>query len=93
MVLHGSEASTRSKIGQVLGFSGLERVPVESAAAGDIVLITGVDDLSIGTTITAVDVPEALPMISVDEPTLSMQFQVNTSPLAGREGSRLTARC
>src|ERR1700674_5564805 len=92
MVLHGSEASTRSKIGQVLGFSGLERVPVESAAAGDIVLITGVDDLSIGTTITAIDVPEALPMISVDEPQLSMQFQVNTSPLAGREGKYVTSR-
>ncbi len=92
MVLHGDDPGTRSKIGQVLGFSGLERVPVESAAAGDIVLITGVDDLSIGTTITAVDTPEALPMISVDEPTLSMQFQVNTSPLAGREGKYVTSR-
>src|SRR5438552_18696611 len=92
MVLHGSEAGTRSKIGQLLGFSGLERLPVESASAGDIVLVTGVDDLSIGTTITAVDVPEALPMISVDEPTLSMQFQVNTSPLAGREGKYVTSR-
>jgi GTP-binding protein len=92
MVLHGSEAGTRSKIGQVLGFSGLDRVPVESAGAGDIVLVTGVDDLSIGTTITAVDTPEALPMISVDEPTLSMQFQVNTSPLAGREGKYVTSR-
>ena len=92
MVLHSNEAGTRSKIGQLLGFSGLERVPVESASAGDIVLVTGVDDLSIGTTITAVDVPEALPMISVDEPTLSMQFQVNTSPLAGREGKYVTSR-
>ena len=92
MVLHGSDAGSRSKIGQVLGFSGLERVPVETASAGDIVLVTGIDDLSIGTTITSVDVPEALPMISVDEPTLSMQFQVNTSPLAGREGKYVTSR-
>ena len=76
----------------MLGFAGLERVPVESAAAGDIVLITGIDDLSIGTTIAAVDAPEALPMIAVDEPTLSMQFQVNTSPLAGKEGKYVTSR-
>src|SRR6202158_2416632 len=92
MVLHGSEAGTRARIGQMLGFSGLDRVPVEAASAGDIVLVTGVDDLSIGTTITAVDGPEALPTLSVDEPTLSMQFQVNTSPLAGREGKYVTSR-
>jgi GTP-binding protein len=92
LVLHGSEAGTRARVGQLLGFSGLERVPVDSAAAGDIVLVTGVDDLNIGTTITAVDVPEPLPTISVDEPTLSMQFQVNTSPLAGREGKYVTSR-
>ncbi|HEX4524462.1 MAG TPA: translational GTPase TypA [Casimicrobiaceae bacterium] len=92
MVLSGDAASSRGKIGQVLGFSGLARAPVESAAAGDIVLITGIDQLSIGTTIAAVDAPEALPMISVDEPTLSMQFQVNTSPLAGKEGKYVTSR-
>ena len=60
--------------------------------AGDIVLITGVDDLSIGTTLASVDTPEALPPIIVDEPTLSMYFQVNTSPLAGREGKYVTSR-
>ncbi|HEX3632309.1 MAG TPA: translational GTPase TypA, partial [Casimicrobiaceae bacterium] len=92
MVLSGDAASTRGKVGQVLGFSGLQRTPVESAAAGDIVLITGIDQLSIGTTIAAVDTPEALPMIAVDEPTLSMQFQVNTSPLAGKEGKYVTSR-
>src|SRR5689334_13765182 len=92
MVLSGDAVAVRGKVGQVLGFAGLARAPVESAAAGDIVLITGIDQLSIGTTIAAVDAPEALPMISVDEPTLSMQFQVNTSPLAGKEGKYVTSR-
>ncbi|MEP6996510.1 MAG: translational GTPase TypA [Betaproteobacteria bacterium] len=92
MVLSGGAAAVRGKVGQVLGFAGLQRAPVESAAAGDIVLITGIDQLSIGTTITSVEAPEALPMINVDEPTLSMQFQVNTSPLAGREGKYVTSR-
>jgi len=92
MVLNGDAPGVRAKVGQVLGFSGLERAPVELASAGDIVLVTGVDDLSIGTTIADVEKPEALPMISVDEPTLSMQFQVNTSPLAGTEGKYVTSR-
>jgi GTP-binding protein len=92
MVLHGDRAGTRARVGQVLGFSGLERRSVEEASAGDIVLVTGIDDLSIGTTIAAIDAPEALPMIAVDEPTLSMQFQVNTSPLAGKEGKYVTSR-
>ena len=82
----------KAKVGQVLGFSGLNREPVAEAMAGDIVLVTGIDDLSIGTTLAAADVPEALPPISVDEPTLSMYFQVNTSPLAGREGKYVTSR-
>ena len=92
MVLSGDAAAVRGKVGQVLGFAGLQRAPVEIAAAGDIVLITGIDQLSIGTTIAAVEAPEALPMIAVDEPTLSMQFQVNTSPLAGKEGKYVTSR-
>ena len=95
-VLNGplAEGATpvKAKIGQVLGFSGLDRAPVAEASAGDIVLVTGVDELSIGTTLAAVDVPEALPPITVDEPTLSMYFQVNTSPLAGREGKYVTSR-
>jgi GTP-binding protein len=91
VALHGPR-SVRGKVGQVLGFSGLTRVPVESAAAGDIVLVTGLEDLHIGTTICAADAPEPLPLIAVDEPTLSMQFQVNTSPLAGREGKYVTSR-
>ena len=92
MALLGSAEGVRGKVGQILGFSGLTRVPVDSAAAGDIVLVTGIEDLHIGTTLTAIDAPEALPMIAVDEPTLSMQFQVNTSPLAGRDGKYVTSR-
>jgi GTP-binding protein len=86
------QGAPRAKIGQVLAFAGLERVPVAGAQAGDIVLITGIDDLTIGTTLAAVDAPEALPPIAVDLPTLSMYFQVNTSPLAGREGKYVTSR-
>ncbi len=82
----------KAKVVQVLGFSGLERAPVETAMAGDIVLVTGIDELSIGTTLASVEAPEALPPIMVDEPTLSMYFQVNTSPLAGREGKYVTSR-
>jgi GTP-binding protein len=95
-VLHGplaeGQVAPTAKIGQVLKFAGLERVPAELAEAGDIVLVTGVDDLTIGTTLTPIDATEALPPIAVDEPTLSMYFQVNTSPLAGREGKYVTSR-
>ncbi len=95
-ILHGPLAEGQiapiGKVGQLFAFSGMERVPVTVADAGDIVLVTGVDDLSIGTTLAAIDTPEALPPILVDEPTLSMYFQVNTSPLAGREGKYVTSR-
>jgi len=95
-VLHGPLASgatpMKAKIGKVLAFEGLDRTEVEHAEAGDIVLVTGVDDLTIGTTLASVDAPEALPPIAVDEPTLAMYFQVNTSPLAGREGKYVTSR-
>jgi GTP-binding protein len=80
------------KINQVQVFKGLERVQVDSAEAGDIVLINGIDDVGIGATICAPDVPDALPMITVDEPTLTMNFCVNTSPLAGKEGKFITSR-
>jgi len=82
----------KGRVTQIFSFSGMERVPVESAQAGDIVLVTGLDDLAIGTTLSSVDTPEALPPIMVDEPTLSMYFQVNTSPLAGRDGKYVTSR-
>jgi GTP-binding protein len=90
--LADGEMPARGRVGQVFMFEGLNRVPVERAEAGDIVLVTGIDDLTIGTTLAAVDRPDALPGISVDEPTLSMYFQVNTSPLAGREGKYVTSR-
>ncbi|HSS69373.1 MAG TPA: translational GTPase TypA [Casimicrobiaceae bacterium] len=92
MVLDAAREPRRARIGQVLGFSGLERKALETATAGDIVLVTGIDDLHIGTTLADVERPEALPPIAVDEPTLSMQFQVNTSPLAGRDGKYVTSR-
>jgi GTP-binding protein len=82
----------KAKVVTLLGIQGMERVPIDGAQAGDIVLVTGVDDLAIGTTLASLDTPEALPPISVDEPTLSMYFQVNTSPLAGREGKYVTSR-
>lgn len=80
------------KINQVLSFRGLERVQVETAEAGDIVLINGIEDVGIGATITSPSDPEAMPMITVDEPTLTMNFLVNSSPLAGREGKFVTSR-
>jgi GTP-binding protein len=80
------------KINQVLTFEGLERQVAEEAQAGDIVLINGIEDIGIGVTICDPETPEALPMISVDEPTLTMNFCVNTSPLAGREGKFVTSR-
>ena len=83
----------KRKINQVLTFKGLERVMSEDGAeAGDIVLINGVEDVGIGATICDVDTPEALPLLTVDEPTLTMNFCVNTSPLAGREGKFVTSR-
>ena len=75
-----------------MGFQGLERVPLEEAEAGDIVIISGIEDIGIGVTITDKDNPKGLPMLSVDEPTLTMDFMVNTSPLAGTEGKFVTSR-
>ncbi len=92
LVMVGDEFREKARIGQILDFKGLDRVPVEEAMAGDIVIISGVDHVAIGATIADAEQPEALPMIVVDEPTLSMNFQVNTSPFAGREGKYVTSR-
>src|SRR5690606_9991138 len=89
---HGEEDRGTGRIGQVLSFRGLERGPVHVAGAGDIVAITGIEDVNIGITVCDPLAPEGLPPIAVDEPTLSMMFQVNTSPLAGREGKFVTSR-
>ena len=81
-----------ARILQVLGFHGLKRVEVESAQAGDIIAITGVENLQISDTLCDRSAPEALPALTVDEPTISMTFRVNNSPFAGREGKYLTSR-
>ncbi len=80
------------RVNQVLGFQGLERILVDSAEAGDIVLVNGLEEIGIGVTLTDRDNPQPLPMLKVDEPTLTMNFQVNTSPLAGTEGKFVTSR-
>jgi GTP-binding protein len=91
---HGKKR--QGKVLQVLGFLGLERIEVPEAEAGDIIAISGVADLSISDTICALDTPEALPALTVDEPTISMTFQVNNSPFAGNKdlsgGKFLTSR-
>jgi len=80
------------KVNQVLVFKGLERVVTEEAQAGDIVAVNGVEDIGIGVTIVDSEESKALPLLKVDEPTLVMNFQVNTSPFAGREGRFVTSR-
>ena len=93
VIMNGPEGTpVKARINQVLKFKGLEREIAAEAWAGDIVLINGIEDLGIGTTVCAVDTPDALPMLTVDEPTLTMNFMVNTSPLAGREGKFVTSR-
>jgi len=89
---YGDEDRGTAKIVQVLTFRGLQREAVSEAVAGDIVAVTGIEDVNIGLTICSQEAPEGLPPIKVDEPTLSMNFQVNTSPLAGREGKFVTSR-
>jgi GTP-binding protein len=81
-----------AKVNQVLVFKGLERVLAEEAQAGDIVLVNGIEQVGIGVTLADPEHPEALPLLKVDEPTLNMTFQVNTSPFAGREGKFVTSR-
>jgi len=91
-VMNHDQHIAQGRINQLLGFKGLERVPLEEAEAGDIVIISGIEDIGIGVTITDKDNPKGLPMLSVDEPTLTMDFMVNTSPLAGTEGKFVTSR-
>jgi GTP-binding protein len=94
MLMIGGAEGTRKKVrvNQVQGFQGLNKVPLEVAEAGEIVLITGIEDLAIGCTIADLEKPEALPTMGVDEPTLTMNFMVNSSPLAGQEGKFVTSR-
>jgi len=93
IVLNGDNNTfKKAKINQVLMFEGLERVQVAEAEAGDIVLINGIDEIGVGTTLCHPEHADALPLLKVDEPTLTMNFLVNASPLAGREGKFLTSR-
>ncbi|MEY4285503.1 MAG: hypothetical protein RL111_2178 [Pseudomonadota bacterium] len=82
----------KGRINQVHKFQGLDRVQVNEAGPGDIVLINGIEDIGIGVTVTDPEQPRPLPMLKIDEPTLTMNFCVNTSPLAGREGKYVTSR-
>lgn len=91
-VMREDEQVAQGRINQVLGFKGLDRVPVEEAEAGDIVIISGIEEIGIGFTICDRDKPVGLPHLGVDEPTLTMDFMVNTSPLAGTEGKFITSR-
>ncbi len=91
-VMNGDKQVGQGKINQVLGFVGLERVPVEQAEAGDIIIISGIDEIGIGFTIADRENPVGLPVMGVDEPTLTMDFMVNSSPLAGTEGKFVTSR-
>ncbi len=91
-VVNASGKTRNGKIGKVLGYLGLDRHDVDSAEAGDIIAITGLGELKISDTICDVNEVEALPPLSVDEPTVTMTFQVNTSPFAGKEGKYVTSR-
>ena len=93
VIIAGSDKTERKgKILQVMGYNGLERIEVQEAQAGDIICVTGIDELNISDTLCSPDKVEALPPLSVDEPTVSMTFQVNDSPFAGREGKYISSR-
>ncbi len=93
IVMDGPDATpVKARINQVLTFEGLDRKLADEARAGDIVLINGIDAIGIGSTLCDPEHPDALPLLRVDEPTLTMNFCVNTSPLAGREGKFITSR-
>ncbi|QJW44648.1 translational GTPase TypA [bacterium BFN5] len=91
LVLNG-DLETRGKIGKLYSYQGLKRVEVKEAGLGDIIAVTGLDDVSIGHTIADPENPEVLPTLNIDEPTLAMMFGVNTSPFASREGNLVTSR-
>jgi GTP-binding protein len=93
VLMNGADSvPIKGRINQVLTFKGLERVVSEEAHAGDIVLVNGIEEIGIGSTVCNPGHPDALPLLKVDEPTLTMNFLVNSSPLAGREGKFVTSR-
>jgi GTP-binding protein len=91
-VVNRDGATVAQRGSQVYHFQGLQRVPAVEASAGDIVLITGLEGVQIGDTVTDANTPQALPRLEVEQPTVQMTFGVNTSPLAGREGKMVTSR-
>ncbi|MCP3675095.1 MAG: translational GTPase TypA [Gammaproteobacteria bacterium] len=92
MVIDAEGKIRKCRVNQVLGYMGLDRNEVAEATAGDIIAVTGIDSPNISDTICDLEVIEALPLLSVDEPTVTMTFQVNNSPFAGKEGKYLTSR-
>jgi len=88
----GDAAITKTKITSMYTFMGLERVETKEASSGDIIALSGIEGITIGDTVTTIENPKPLPRIKVDEPTISMLFQVNTSPFAGKEGKYVTSR-
>ncbi len=92
VAIMNGESTRKAKIGRVYTYNGLNRVETDEAAMGDIIAFIGIEDINIGETVADVENPEALPSISIDEPTLSMVFSVNNSPFAGREGEFVTSR-
>jgi GTP-binding protein len=91
-IMSGDKFVRKAKIGVIHTFQGLDKVETAVATAGEIVSVTGIEDFVIGTTFADPENPEGLPMVGVDEPTLTMNFQVNTSPYAGQEGKYVTSR-
>ncbi len=91
-IMAGDKLVRKAKIGILHTVQGLDKVETQSASVGEIVSVTGIEDFVIGTTYSDVEVQEGLPMVGVDEPTLTMNFQVNTSPYAGQEGKYVTSR-
>jgi GTP-binding protein len=90
--MHGDGRKTKAKVTKLFGYHGLEQVEIESASAGTIIGLAGVEEVFIGETITTSETAEALPFLAIDPPTIQMQFMVNDGPLCGQEGKLLTAR-
>ena len=92
VVIDSGNSERKGKVLQVMGYNGLERIEVPEAQAGDIICVTGIDKLNISDTLCSPEKIEGLPPLSVDEPTVSMTFQVNNSPFAGKEGKYISSR-
>lgn len=91
-VVHADASQSNFKVSKLLGFKGLDRIEIDSASAGELVAVAGIEHINIGETITDKENPKALPVMTVDAPTLSMELHVNKSPLAGQEGKFITTR-